>query len=203
MDRPRRPRGGWQTHGVRRVYENPWIKVDEHEVTTPGGSPGIYGVVSLRTIALGIVPVDEEGRTVLVGQYRYPLDAFSWEIPEGGGNPAVPPQESAARELAEETGLRAGQWHEFLELHTSNCVTDERGLVYLAWDLKQGRAAPEDTEELTLRRLPLAEAIEMASRGEITDAMSIAALFKIDLMWRTGTLPEPLREILGSRGQTA
>ncbi len=198
-----RPKGGWLTHGVRRVYENPWIEVDEHRVTTPGGSPGIYGVVSFRSIAIGIVPVDWEGRTTLVGQYRYPLDAYSWEIPEGGGRPDVSPQESAARELAEETGLRAARWHEFLRLHTSNSVTNELGILYLAWDLSEGSAAPEDTEELAIRRLPLAEAIDLAMAGEVTDAMSLAALFKLDAMWRRDELPESLRELLGPHRQTA
>lgn len=203
MTRPVRPRGGWQTHEIRRVYENPWIEVDEHRVTTPGGSPGIYGVVSIRSLAIGIVPVDAEGCTTLVGQYRYPLDAYSWEIPEGGGKASVPPQESAARELAEETGLRARSWHELLRLHTSNCITNELAILFLAWDLTEGSAAPDDTEELALRRLPLAEAIDLAMAGEITDAMSLAALFKLDLMWRRGELPEALLETLGPRSQTA
>lgn len=203
MTRLARPRGGWQTHDVRRVYENPWIEVDEHKVTTPGGSPGIYGVVSIRSLAIGIVPVDAEGRTTLVGQYRYPLDAYSWEIPEGGGKTSSPPQESAARELAEETGLRAESWQEILRLHTSNCITNELGILFLAWDLTEGRAAPDDTEELALRRLHLAEAIDLAFRGEITDAMSLAALFKLDLMWRRRELPAELLETLGPRTQTA
>ena len=203
MDRPRRPRGGWQTHSVRRVYENPWIELDEHKVTTPAGTPGIYGVVSFRSLALGVVPVDAQGRTVLVGQYRYTLDSYSWEVPEGGGDKAVPPQEGAARELAEETGLKAASWHELLRLHTSNSATDELGILYVAWDLTEGRAAPEETEDLAVRRLPLAEAIDLALGGEITDAMSLAALFKLDLLWRRGELPGPLLEILGARAQTA
>ncbi|ESR22913.1 ADP-ribose pyrophosphatase [Lutibaculum baratangense AMV1] len=192
-----RPRGGWQTHSVRRVYENRWIEVDEHQVTTPGGMPGIYGVVGFRSIAVGVVPLDAQGRTVLVGQYRYTLDAYSWEIPEGGGDPRVSPQESAARELSEETGLSAARWLEYLRLHTSNSVTNEVGHLYLAWDLTEGVAEPEDTEELAVRRLPLKEAIEMALSGEITDAMSLAALFKLDLMWRRGQLPEAVLDTLG------
>lgn len=203
VSRPARPRGGWETHSVRRVYENPWIEVDEHKVTTPGGSPGIYGVVSFRSIAIGVVPVDAEGRTVLVGQYRYTLDSYSWEIPEGGGDKTVDPRESAARELAEETGLRARNWQELLRLHTSNSATDEAGVIFLAWDVTEGRADPEDTEDLAVRRLPVGEAIELAMRGEITDAMSLAALFKLDLLWRRGELPAELLETLGPRVQTA
>ena len=194
-----RPDGGWQTHRIERVYANPWIEVDEHQVTTPGGSPGIYGVVRMRKLAVGVVPIDAAGGTVLVGQYRYPHGEFSWEIPEGGSDPEAAPQEGAARELAEETGLRAGRWHELLRLHTSNSVTNESAVIFLAWDLQPGPADPDDTEDLTIRPMPLVEAVEMALAGEITDAISLAALFKIDAMWCRRSLPSDLLDILGDR----
>lgn len=202
MTRPGRPIGGWQTHHVRRVYENRWIEVDEHRVTTPANTPGIYGVVSFRSLALGVVPVHQDGTTTLVGQYRYPLDAYSWEIPEGGGDKRVAPRESAERELAEETGLRAAAWHELMRLHTSNCVTDELAVIFVAWDVTQGVAAPEETEELSLRQVHLTEAVELAVRGEITDAMSVAALLRLERDWRRDALPPALLATLGPHPQT-
>jgi len=168
----------WTTRGSRRVYDNPWITVREDAVTRPDGSDGIYGVVSMRNLALGAVALHDDGTTVLVGQFRYTLDAWSWEIPEGGGDPAADPLEEVARELREETGLSAGSWTGLGELHTSNSVCDERALLYLATDLTQGEADPEGTEELVTWRLDLGEAVAMALDGRITDAMSVAGLLR-------------------------
>lgn len=186
-DRPRNP---WTTLSRRPIYDNPWLTLEEHDVRTPGGSRGIYGVVRPKGLAIGVVPVDAAGFTWLVGQWRYPLDAYSWEIPEGGGRKDVPPLEEARRELAEETGLRAGRWHELLRLHLSNSLSDEAAVIYLCWDLTAGEAAPEDTEDLALRRVPLAEAFRMAGDGEITDAMAVAALLRLEGMALRGEWPE-------------
>ncbi len=170
----------WTTRSSRRVYDNPWITVREDAVTRPDGSDGIYGVVSMRSLALGVVPLHRDGTTVLVGQFRYTLEAWSWEVPEGGGDPAADPLAEAARELREETGLTAGSWSDLGELHTSNSVCDERALLYLATDLEEGEAEPEGTEELLTWRLDLGEAVAMARDGRITDAMSVAALLRAD-----------------------
>ena len=186
----------WTTLTTKPQYENPWIQVVEHDVLKPNGSPGIYGVVRFKNLAIGAIPIHADGTTVLVGQYRYPLEAYSWEIPEGGGSRTVDPLDSAKRELVEETGLSAGKWLRFLELHLSNSVSDEHAINYLAWDLTEGTAQPDDTEQLQLRRVPFAEAVRMAMAGEITDAMAVAGLLKAQLMLDRGELPEDLLNIL-------
>ena len=173
MDNP------WITLTEKTVYDNAWIRVSHRDVITPTGTDGIYGLVHFKNIAVGIVPIDEAGNTWLVGQYRYALGQYSWEIPEGGSPiGAESPLESARRELQEETGLSAQSWEEIARLHTSNSVTDEAGVVYLARQLAYGEAAPEETEELRLRKLPLSEAVEMVHCGEITDALSMVALMR-------------------------
>lgn len=166
----------WRVRGSRAVYQNPWIAVREDHVTRPDGQPGIYGVVQFQNYALGIVPVTDTLETVLVGQWRYPLNAYSWEIPEGGGPLSLPPLQSAQRELAEETGITAHLWTPLGPLHLSNSVTDEVGAVFLAQNLTFGPAHPEGDEVLALRRVPLAEAWHMALDGRITDALSIIGL---------------------------
>lgn len=171
----------WETRSQRTVYENAWIEVSHREVTAPTGHEGIYGLVHFKHLAVGVVPIDEEDHTWLVGQHRYTLDEVSWEIPEGGGVLGGDPVEAARRELIEETGLRAGRIEPLIELHTSNSVTDERAVIYLATELTPGASEPDETEELVLRRLPVDEAIVLARRGEITDAMSVAALLEVAL----------------------
>lgn len=167
----------WKTLSGEEKYDNNWINVTEYQVINPGGGKGIYGKVHFKNKAIGVVPVDAEGNTWLVGQFRYTLNAFSWEIPEGGGAPDTDPRESAERELREETGLRAERWTLLCPLHTSNSVTDEEGFIFLAEGLHQGESEPEDSEaDLRVRKLPLREAIDMVVRGEITDSMSMIGL---------------------------
>lgn len=168
----------WQTLSTRNAYENPWIRVEHRDVLNPSGGTGIYGVVHFKNTAIGIVPLDHEGNTWLVGQYRYTLERYSWEIPEGGGPLGTDLLESAKRELLEETGITARIWTPLLEMHTSNSVTDEYGVAYLAQELEFGEADPEETEQLNVRRIPFAEAVEMVLRGDITDALSMIAILK-------------------------
>lgn len=171
----------WVTHSTRTVYENPWIRVTESQVTNPSGNPGIYGVVHFRNRAIGVVPIDAEGHTWLVGQYRYTLGSYEWEIPEGGCPEGESSLEAAKRELREETGLIAGQYRVLLDnLALSNSVSDERATIYVATDLTQAEADPEETEALQVRRLPLEEAIAMVRRGEITDSISVIALLAVE-----------------------
>lgn len=174
----------WTTTASRLVYSNPWISVREDDVVRPDGSPGIYGVVSMRHLALGAVPLFADGTTVLVGQHRYAVDAWTWECPEGGGDPALGVLPEMARELREETGLVAARWSPLGELLTSNSVCDERALLFLAEDLEQHEPMPEPTEELLRWRLSLADAVAMAADGRITDAMSVAALLRADAVLR-------------------
>lgn len=171
----------WQTHAIKPVYDNTWIKLEEHQVTNPAGNPGIYGKVCFKTRAVGIIPLDEQGNTWLVGQHRYTLDAWSWEIPMGGSPVGEDCEQTALRELQEETGLRAASLTPVLHLHTSNSITDEQAYVYLAQQLQPGETNFEDTEDIEVRKLPLSEAIAMAQDGRITDAISVAGLLYLAL----------------------
>lgn len=182
----------WTTRSSRLVYENPWIRVREDAVTRPDGTPGIYGVVEFRNLAIGVVPVFPDATTVLVGQHRYTLEEWTWEVPEGGGDPTRGVLPEAARELREETGLVARSWTPLGQLQSSNSVTDERAVLLLAEDLEQGASQPEATEELVCWRLPLAEAVAMALDGRITDAMSVAALLRADAVLDARTPPRNL-----------
>ncbi len=168
----------WVTMHTTEVYRNPWIRVTHREVLNPSGKPGIYGVVQFQNIAIGILPLDRDWNTWLVGQYRYTLDAYSWEIPEGGCPVGADPLDAAKRELIEETGIHAAVWTPLLRTHLSNSVTDEFGLAYIAQDLSFGDAQPEETEVLALRKLPFDDAFNMVMDGLITDALSVCTILK-------------------------
>lgn len=173
----------WTTLSGEVKYDNPWITVTEFQVINPSGGRGIYGKVHFKNKAIGIIAVDNELNTWLVGQYRYTLDAWHWEIPEGGGPLEEDPLTSAQRELREETGLTAKSWSEIIHLHTSNSVTDEEGHIFLAEDLQEGSSALEATEaDLKVWKLPLKEALNMVLDGKITDSMSVMALLKVARM---------------------
>ncbi|MCO4291257.1 NUDIX hydrolase [Solitalea sp. MAHUQ-68] len=172
----------WITLDSKEVYDNPWINLTEHNVINPSGGKGIYGVVTFKNYATGIIPYDTEGNIWLVGQYRYATNDYSWEIPEGGGALAIDPLESAKRELLEETGLKAENWQLIQELHLSNSVTTEKALIYLATGITEHEAEPEETEQLTVKKVPFEEALNMVLSGEITDAMTVAAMYRLKLM---------------------
>lgn len=157
-------------------YENPWIKVREDAVLKPNGEPGIYGVVEFKNMAVGVIALNSKREVVLVGQFRYPLNEYSWEIPEGGCPFGEQPLAAAKRELLEETGYRARKWKKLFEMTLSNSSTNERATVYLATDLTLHAAEPEDTEILKRKTVKLTKAVEMVFSGEITDAISVAAL---------------------------
>ncbi|MBX2921312.1 MAG: NUDIX hydrolase [Chitinophagaceae bacterium] len=172
----------WKVVKQKPVYDNPWIAVTEYDVINPSGGEGIYGKVSFKNLAVGVVPLNEEGYTWLVGQYRFPIDAYSWEIPEGGGAPGIDPVVSAQRELLEETGLKARKWDKILDMHLSNSVTNETGVVYLARELSQHEAQPEETEQLVIKKVKFEGAFQMVLRGEITDSLSVAAILKLEYL---------------------
>ncbi|HEV2355126.1 MAG TPA: NUDIX hydrolase [Puia sp.] len=178
----------WQVLAQRVIYDNPWIGLTEYDVINPGGGKGIYGKVRFKSLAIGILPLDDRGNTWLVGQYRFPLDAYSWEIPEGGGDPSIRPVESAKRELLEETGLVATDWTELMRMHLSNSVTDELAYIFLARGLRQQQPQPEETEQLTIRKLPLEEAYRLVEEGHITDSITVAAILKVKLLLVQGQL---------------
>jgi 8-oxo-dGTP pyrophosphatase MutT (NUDIX family) len=166
----------WTILGSRDVYENPWISLTEFDVINPAGGRGIYGKVHFRNLAVGIAALDADGRLWLVGQYRFTIDAYSWEIPEGGCPEGTDPLESAKRELKEETGLEAASWERIAVIHLSNSVTDELGIVWLATGLTEGEPSPEDTERISIRKIPLEEAWRMVETHQITDSLSVAAI---------------------------
>lgn len=166
----------WVQHSSRVIYESAWLRLREDAVTRPDGQPGTYGVVEFRNRAVGVVPLTAEGDTFLVGQWRYTLEAYSWEIPEGGAPLGEPLLEAAQRELREETGIEARRWTYLGELSTSNSCTNELGCVFLAEDLVFGEPAPEGTERLQVKRVPLAQAYEMAMSGEISDGLAVIGL---------------------------
>jgi 8-oxo-dGTP pyrophosphatase MutT (NUDIX family) len=173
--------GPWRRRTRRVAYKNPWITIWHDEVDRPDGSPGIYGVVHFAAAAAGVVVLDPDDRVLLVGQHRYTLDAYSWEIPEGGVPPGESPLEGAKRELREETGVEATEWRELLRFHLSNSVTDEAGVLFIARAHGHGEAHPDPTEELAVRWVAFEEAMAMIGDGQITDAMTIIALQRVAL----------------------
>jgi 8-oxo-dGTP pyrophosphatase MutT (NUDIX family) len=194
MDESKNP---WTVLSSAKMYDNNWIEVHHREVLSPSGSPGIYGTVHFKNQATGVVPIDESGNVILVGQYRLPLSAYSWEIPEGGGSRDVPALESIQRELREECGLAAAHWMEILQADLSNSVTDERATAFLAWELSEAPAQPDETEMLQVARVPFWDTVDRAKRGEIRDAISVAALLRVALMALQGELPEPVARAIG------
>lgn len=172
----------WTRISTEKIYDNPWIIVEEDQVLTPNDTEGIYGRVSFKNKAIGVIPLNQDGYTWIVGQYRYTLNEYTWEIPEGGGPDGETPLQAGQRELKEETGLVAGKWTQILRLHTSNSVTNEEAFIFLAEDLSQEDADPEHTEDLKIRKLLFSEVVAMVMRGEITDAMSVAGIFKLNEM---------------------
>ncbi len=172
----------WTTLSTRLIYENPWLRIREDRVINPNGGEGIYGLVKFRHRAIGIIPVDPQGYTWLVGQYRYALDAYSWEIPMGGHPIDQDPMDGARRELAEETGIQAEQIREILRVDLSNSVTDEEGIVYLAEQLSLGQPCFDDTEDLAIKRLPVEDAIQWALDGRIRDGLSVCGLLRLALL---------------------
>ena len=169
----------WKTKSITQVYENPWIRVEHHEVITPSGKDGIYGKTHFKNKAIAILPLDDAQNTWLVGQYRYPLNSYSWEVPMGGGPLEEDLISAAKRELKEETGLSANQWSEMQTIHTSNSVTDEVGHIFLAQGLSEGEPEFEDTEDLQIIKLPFIDALTWVMEGKITDSLSVISILRV------------------------
>jgi 8-oxo-dGTP pyrophosphatase MutT (NUDIX family) len=178
----------WQIINHEDVYDNSWIKLTHYNVINPSGGKGIYGKVHFKNMAIGIVPLDAQINTYIVGQYRFPINMYSWEIPEGGGPLHDDPLDSAKRELLEETGLKAERWVKILDMHLSNSVCDEGCIVYVAAGLSQHAAMPEETEQLVIKKKPFDEVYQMVQTGKITDAITVAAILKTKLLLLEGAL---------------
>ncbi len=167
----------WKKISTKEIYKNNWIRLREDKIINPSGNAGIYSVVEAKP-AIGIVPITKDLQTYIVGQFRYPLDTYSWEIPEGGGLEGEDTLLGAQRELREETGLTGKKWTFLDTLYTSNCFTNEIGYVYLAEDLQQGQAEPDDTEDLVIKKLPFKKAWQMVLNAEIKDALAVIGLMR-------------------------
>ncbi len=178
----------WRTLSSEVRYDNPWVQITHRDVLNPSGGPGIYGVVHFKNTAIGILPLDKDYNTWIVGQYRYTLEEYSWEIPEGGGIKGEDHLLAAQRELKEETGIIASQWTQILELNTSNSVTDEYGVAYVAQGLTFGESEPEDTEQLIVKKIPFSELYQMTMEGKVKDALSMVTIFKAKLLIDQGKL---------------
>lgn len=188
----------WSVRSSEIRYENPWISVRHDEIIDPSGRTGVYGVVSPRNLALGVLPILDDGSVLLVGQYRYPLDRYSWEMPEGGGAKDVDPLVSIARELREETGHEASSWLAVMDMALSNSVTDEWARCWVAWGLRlhEAGAEPESTEDLAIWHVPYPEVVEMVWSGKIFDSMTVATLAKVEAMRLRDELPGDLVGLL-------
>lgn len=191
--------GPWTVDASYTAYSNPWIEVVDHAVRHPDGSPGQYGVVRFRNRAIGVLPLGSDGVTYLVGQHRFPLDAYSWELPEGGGALGEDPLEAARRELKEETGLTARVFLPLLECDLSNSVTDERAVCFLAWDLAAGDAAPEPSEALCVRRIAFRDLLADVLAGRVRDSLTVMMALGAEVKALRGELPRDVsRAILGT-----
>jgi len=178
--------GNWQKLDEQLVYDNPWIKVTHENVITPTGTEGIYGKIHFKNIAIGIIPIDDEGNTWIVGQHRYPQNKYSWEIPQGGGSLDQDPLLGAKRELQEETGIIATTWKEIAKLDLSNSVSDEFGHIYIAKNLTFGEANPDDTEELVVKKIPLEELFAKVMDGTFTDSLTVIGALKLKALIQDG-----------------
>lgn len=186
----------WRVVETRPLYDNPWISLTEYDAIAPTGRPALYGVVRFKNLALAVLPIDDQGQVTLVGQHRFAIPGYSWELPEGGGPIGGDPLESAQRELREEAGLEAAQWRQVLRFHLSNSITDERGFGYLATGLSPVPTAPDDTEALVLARVPFREALDAALAGHMQDMLTLAMLLRAYHMAREGGLPDALAKAM-------
>lgn len=191
----------WIVKSVTRTFENDWFVVDTHAVLHPHGAEGSYSVVRPRRHAVGVLPIDSEGYVHLVGQWRFPLGRYSWEMPEGGADPGEPALVCAKRELEEETGLKAVSYIPILEMDLSNSLTDETATIYLALDLQPGQACPEPVEVLKRNRAHFLHVVEKVASGYIRDSLTVAAVLRAHHMAVTGLLPASLTQAMLGPGQ--
>jgi 8-oxo-dGTP pyrophosphatase MutT (NUDIX family) len=186
----------WRVKAVKQPWANNWFRVEEHDIVRPDGTDGTYSVVRIRRLAVGVLPIDADGSVHLVGQWRFPLNRYSWEMPEGGGEPGEEAIECARRELEEETGLTAARYDEILRMDLSNSLTDETAVIFLATELTPGVAKPEGSEVLRHRTAAFGDVLARVTDGRIRDAMTVAAVLRAHHMAVSGALPGPLVEAM-------
>jgi 8-oxo-dGTP pyrophosphatase MutT (NUDIX family) len=172
----------WKITNSKSGYDNPWIKLTHHKVINPAGNPGEYTTIHFKNRAIGIICLDQDHNTILVGQHRFPLNKYSWEIPEGGGHYDEQPLTTAKRELHEETGVKANNWQLIQEFDLSNSITDEHAYIYLATDLSYEIAHPDEDEELEMRKIPFSAVYQAVLDGEIRDSLTVVAVLKIQTL---------------------
>lgn len=199
--RPGQKIGPWTVESDTVAYDNPWIRVNDCRVMRPDGAPGVYGVVHFKNLAVGVLPLHDDGTVPLVGQHRFPFDSYSWELPEGGGARDIAPIVSAQRELVEETGLTAQHWAPLVEFDLSNSVTDEKSVCFLAWGLSEGAADPDGDEILAHKRVSFSALHEMVLNGDISDSLTIIMVLKARALAEAGRLPEAAARHLRGDGR--
>ena len=188
----------WTTLSTRTAYESGWLAVEDRRVRDAAGRERPYGIVRFKHVGIRMLPIDNAGYTYLVGQHRYAADYYSWELPAGGAEAGEDLTESARRELSEEVGLRAEHWLKVLDLVPSGSLTDERQIGFVAWGFEQTERDPDPQEVLAVRRLPFESALDLALRGEIRDAGTIALLATVEIQAQQQNLPaELVRRVLG------
>lgn len=186
----------WTAGPSRTVFENPWLALTVQEATAPTGAPAVYAVMRPKTLAVGVLPIHGDGTVTLVGQQRFALMNYSWEMPEGGAPFDEDPLIGCQREMAEEAGLKARSWLEVLRLEMSNSVTDERAIAWLAWDLETAEGAPDETEIIVTVRVPFAALMDAIAAGQVRDALTVATALRAYHMAREHHLPGWLAHVM-------
>ncbi|AYG95567.1 NUDIX hydrolase [Brevundimonas naejangsanensis] len=191
---PETPR--WRSFGESVLVETPWMRVTRHPVQAPTGMEADYVVMRPRNVGTGVLPLHDDGTVDLVGQHRFTLMRYSWEMPEGGAPEGEDPFEAVQRELAEEAGLKAAYWRAALDMDLSNSITDERAMAWVAWGLTPAPTDPDPTEVIVSVRVPFRDLLAEIERGAVRDAMTVATAYKAYHMAREGDLPAALAQAM-------
>ena len=186
----------WRDAGSTTTFENPWLRLTRHEATAPTGMKADYVVMRPKNLSVGVLPLHADGTVTLVGQQRFALMNWSWEMPEGGAPFDEDPLEGAKRELAEEAGLAAAHWREVLKVEMSNSITDERAMAWVAWELTPVPVAPDPTEIIRVARVPFGDLLKEIQRGSIRDMFTVATALRAYHMAREGELPSELADAM-------
>ena len=198
-----KPHGqAWRVNTSQEVHDNPWFSVEIDDAIAPTGVPAKYFVQRYKNVAVGVLPLHDDGRVSLVGQWRHPFNAYSWELPEGGAPHDEDPLDGAKRELAEEAGLTARDWRQVLTMQLSNASSDEISIGYLAMGLGPTETDFDPTEALTPATVPFREALNAAISGQIQDSITVAMLLRVHHMAYEGQLPDRLADAILGRGTT-